>query len=77
MKMYCISNDIDTALGLKLTGIDTIVVQEKEEIENEIKKVLQDENIGILIVTDKIYELAKDKFDEIREKLKMPLVVKI
>lgn len=77
MKMYCISDNIDTAVGLKLTGIDTSIVQEKEEIDEEIEKVLKDENIGVLIVTDKIYELAKEQLDEIREKLKMPLLVKI
>lgn len=77
MRMYCISDNIDTAVGLKLTGIDTSIVQEKEEIDDEIKKVLKDENIGVLIVTDKIYELAKEQLDEIREKLKMPLLVKI
>lgn len=77
MRMYCISDNIDTAVGLKLTGIDTSIVQEKEEIDDEIEKVLKDENIGVLIVTDKIYELAKEQLDEIREKLKMPLLVKI
>lgn len=77
MRMYCISDNIDTAVGLKLTGIDTSIVQEKEEIDEEIEKVLKDENIGVLIVTDKIYELAKEQLDEIREKLKMPLLVKI
>lgn len=77
MKMYCISDNMDTAVGLKLTGIETVVVQEKEELETQIKKALQDEQIGILIVTNSIYELAKRQFDEIKEKLKIPLLVKI
>lgn len=77
MKMYCISDNIDTAIGLKLTGIEAVVVQEKEEIENEIENVLKNETIGILIITEKIYEIAKNQFDEIKEKLKMPLLVKI
>lgn len=77
MKMYCISDNMDTALGLKLAGIDTVFLQEKEEIETQINKILQEENVGILIVTDTIYELAKAKLDGIRQKLKMPLLVKI
>ena len=77
MKMYAICDNMDTAVGLKLTGIEAVVVQEKEEIENQIQKVLQDEQIGILIVTDPIYELAQKQFDEIKEKLKIPLLVNI
>lgn len=77
MKMYCISDNIETAVGLKLTGIDATVVQEKDEIENQIEKILENDSVGILIVTEKIYEMAKQSLDEIKEKLKLPLLVKI
>lgn len=77
MKMFCISDNIDTALGLKLTGAESVVVQTKEEVDYQIEKILKDENIGILIFTDKIYNMAQNELDEIREKYKMPLLVKI
>lgn len=77
MKMCCITDHIDTAIGLKLTGIEAVVVQEKEEIEDQIQQVLENEAIGILIVTENIYETAKLQFDEIKQKLKMPLLVRI
>ncbi len=77
MKMFCISNDVDTAVGLRLTGIETTVVQEKEEAEQQIDRILQDETIGILIVTEPIYEMAKPKLEDIRKNRKMPLLVKI
>lgn len=77
MKMYCITDSVDTAVGLKLTGIDTVVLEDKEEIEKNIDKVLEDQSIGILIVTDKIQELASDKLENIRNNYKVPLVVKI
>ena len=76
MKMYCISQDIDTVVGLRLTGIQTAVVSEKEEVDSEIEQVLQDENIGILIVTKAIYEMAQSKLDEIRKNRKLPLIVR-
>ena len=77
MKMFCITENIDIALGLKLTGAESVVVQTREEIENQLEKVLKDSNIGILIFTDEIYNMAKKNFDEIREKCKLPLLVKL
>lgn len=77
MKMYCITDHIDTAIGLKLTGVEAVVVQEKEDIENQLQKVLENETIGILIVTENIYEIAKQQLDEIKQKFKMPLLVRI
>ena len=60
MKLYCISDDVDTAVGLKLTGIKSVILKNKEEIELEIEKVVKDKEIGILIVTEKIYNLANE-----------------
>ena len=41
MKMYLISDNVDTLTGMRLAGVDGIVVHEKDElreaIENEIK----------------------------------------
>ena len=63
MKLYCISDDVDTAVGLKLTGIKSVILKNKE--------------IGILIVTEKIYNLANEKLDYIKNNKNLPLIVKI
>lgn len=75
MKMYCITSDIDTKVGLRLTGIDGIVTKEKQESDEKIEEVLKNEDIGILIVTNKIYEMSKQKLDYVCENRKMPLLV--
>lgn len=77
MKMYCISDNIDTAVGLKLAGIESIVLQDKSEIEHEIDAVIKNPNIGILIVTEKIEETAFEKVKYIKDNLKLPLLIKI
>ena len=77
MKLYCISDDVDTAVGLKLTGIKSVILKNKEEIELEIEKVVKDKEIGILIVTEKIYNLANEKLDYIKNNKNLPLIVKI
>lgn len=77
MKMYCISDNIDTAVGLKLAGIESIVLQDKSEIEHEIDAVIKNPNIGILIVTEKIEETALEKVKYIKDNLKLPLLIKI
>ncbi len=32
MKLYCISDDVDTAVGLKLTGIKSVIFSAYEDI---------------------------------------------
>lgn len=40
MKFYCISDNIDTQMGMRLTGIEGVVVHEPQEVEQEITKAL-------------------------------------
>lgn len=63
--------------GLRLTGIKSIILDNKEDIELEVEKVIKDKEIGILIVTEKIYDLANEKLDYIKENRNLPLIVKI
>lgn len=77
MKMFCISDDIDIATGLKLSGIKSVILESQEDINNEIDKILKDSTIGVLIVTEKIYNIAKQEIDYIKNNKKLPLIVKI
>ena len=77
MKMFLISDNIDTYTGLKLVGIDGIVLHEKREIEDQIREVILDKGIGVVIVTEKIVNTAKDVIEDIRIKNSMPLIVEI
>ena len=77
MKIYSILDEIDWAVGLKLAGISSIVLNEKEKIESHIDEVLKQEDVGILVVSKQVYTQSKQKLDEIKEKRKTPLIVVI
>jgi len=77
MKMFLISDNIDTYMGLKLVGINGIVLHEKKEIEDAFRTVILDKEVGIVIVTEKIVNTAKELIEDIRMKSSMPLIVEI
>ena len=77
MKVFCISDNIETAVGLKLTGIDTEVLKEKEEILKKITEIEESENVGILVLTENIHEKVEKEVEEIRNNKKLPLIVTI
>lgn len=77
MKAFLISDNIDTATGMRLSGVEGVVVHEKEELSEALEKALQDKSVGILFVT----ELLSNKFPEIIANFKIthkqPLVLEI
>ena len=77
MKVYCISDSIETAVGLKLTGVETKVLNEKEKILEQIKVIENREDIGILVLTNNIYETVKIEVEDIRSNKKLPLILTI
>ena len=77
MKMYLISDNIDTWTGMRLAGVEGAVVHEKQELKAEIDKVLADKEIGILLLTEKFGKEFPDIIDEFRLERKMPLLVEI
>lgn len=77
MISYLISDNTDTLVGMRLAGITGIVLHERQEVLNEFNNCLEDKNIGILIITEKIFELIYEEVMNARLKNKFPLIVEI
>lgn len=77
MVSYLISDNTDTLVGMRLAGITGIVLHERNEVLEEFKKCISDKNIGILILTEKIFDLIAEEVMEAKLKRKFPLIVEI
>ena len=67
--MYLISDNVDTYTGMRLAGVDGVVVHEKQELRDALETAMNDKSIGIILLTERI--------DEIKLKRKMPLLIEI
>ena len=77
MKMYLISDNVDTYTGMRLAGVEGAVVHERQELQEEIEKVLSDKEIGILLLTEKFGRDFPEVIDEVRLQHRLPLVVEV
>lgn len=77
MRMVCISKSNDIAVGLRLAGVESFIIRKDEEILKKIDELSMLDDIAIINVTEKVYEIAKHKLDEITEKRQLPLILKI
>ncbi len=74
MKIYCITENNDLEIGLKLAGCEGITLQDNDNVEEKIDEVVKTNEIGILVVSKEIYNKAKEKIDGIITNKKLPLV---
>ncbi len=77
MKSFLISDNKDTWVGMQLAGIDGVVVHTRDEILRAIKDAVRHEDIGILILTEKVVDQVKEEVFQMKLKTKRPLIVEI
>lgn len=77
MKSFLISDNKDTMVAMRLSGISGVILHEKEEIVSQIIEVLNDREVGILILTEAIFEIVQEEVMNIKLKRKYPLIVEI
>lgn len=77
MKSFLISDNKDTWVGMQLAGIDGVVVHTREEILRVIKEAVRNEDIGILILTEKVVDQVKEEVFRMKLTTKRPLIVEI
>lgn len=77
MKMYLISDNIDTLAGMRLAGVEGAVVHTKEELKAQLEQTLADREVGIILLTEKFGREFPEIIDEVKLERKLPLIVEI
>lgn len=77
MKMYLISDNVDTYTGMRLAGVEGVVVHERQALKEALDKVVIDRTIGIVLITEKLSIEFPGMIDDIKLNRKLPLVVVI
>lgn len=77
MRFYLISDNIDTVVGMRLSGIEGVVVHEAEEVRSTLQKAMDTKDIGIVLMTERLVRLCPDLVYELKLNRKSPLIVEI
>jgi vacuolar-type H+-ATPase subunit F/Vma7 len=77
MKIFCITNNQDLAIEMGLAGVPSIYMKDEKEINSKVNELLKDKDLGILMVSESLFNSSLLPFKNIMETMKIPLVVTI
>ena len=77
MKMYLLSDNIDTLTGMRLAGVPGVVVHEKNELKEALETAFADPDIGIILMTEKFGRDFPDYVNSVKLRTGMPLIIDI
>ncbi|MDF2951973.1 MAG: synthase subunit [Anaerocolumna sp.] len=77
MRMYLISDNVDTYTGMHLAGVDGVVIHSKKHLKEQLDKAIADKSIGVLLITEKFSREFPEIIDDVKLNRKLPLIVEI
>ncbi len=78
MRFYLISDNEDTLVGMRLAGIDGVIVHNEEEAQREINKAMENpEEIAVVLIAEKVVDMCSDFVYDLKLNRKRPLIVEI
>ena len=77
MRYFVISDNTDTLVGLRMAGIEGVVVRSREETLAALDAAFADPTIGVLLMTESLAERCADKLAPRKMEGRTPLVVEI
>ncbi|MBP0961311.1 MAG: V-type ATP synthase subunit F [Oscillospiraceae bacterium] len=77
MKFFLISDNIDTLMGMRLSGIEGVVVHEKHEVKEALNNALKDSEIAVILITQKLITESSELVYDLKLNRKYPLIVEI
>lgn len=77
MRFYLISDNVDTQVGLRLAGIEGVVVHEEAEVRKALEEAMDTEDIAVILITETLLALCRDMVYSLKLNRSRPLIVEI
>lgn len=77
MKFYTLSDNADTAMGMRLAGIEGEILHTAEEVLSALERVMGDPSIGVVLMTEKLINTCPARIYRYKLNQKRPLIVEV
>ena len=77
MKMYLLSDNADTLIGMRMSGVEGVVLHEENELREKLDELMQDDRIAVIMITNKLIEMIADTVNELKLSRRQPLIIEI
>lgn len=77
MKMFLISDNVDTLTGMRLAGVEGCIVHERAELRKALEDAIANKENAIILLTEKFGREFPDIIDDVRLNRRLPLLIEI
>lgn len=77
MRFALISDNHDTLTGMRLAGIDGVVVHDRQAAEKALLDAIDDDDVAVVLMTERLVDLCPDTVYDLKLNRQRPLIVAI
>jgi V/A-type H+-transporting ATPase subunit F len=77
MRFSLISDNLDTAVGMRLVGIDGVLAHTPDEVRQALETAMDDQQVAVVLITEKLVQQCPDLVYDLKLNRKRPLIVEI
>lgn len=77
MRMFLLSDNVDTLMGMRMSGVDGVVLHKEDELRKKLDALLGEDDIAIIMITSTLLDLIRDTVYEIKLTRRQPLIIEI
>lgn len=77
MRMFLITDNDDTLVGLRLAGIEGLLTNDKNEAVKSIKDKANNREIGIILINHSLYSSCNSFIKDFGSNHSIPLIIEI
>lgn len=77
MKFFLISDNVDTLMGMRLSGIDGVVIHTEEEVRATLRETMQRTDVAVVLMTATLVQLCPELIMDYKLNSRQPLIVEI
>lgn len=77
MRCFLISDNRDTQMGMRLAGVEGVVVHERDAVLSALDNAMHQEGIAVVLMTEKLAALCSAEVQSRKEQSTVPLLVVI
>lgn len=77
MRMYLLSDNVDTLMGMRMSGVDGVVLHEEQELREKLDSLLKEDDIAVILITSTLVKLIRETIYDLKLNLRQPLIIEI
>lgn len=77
MKFWLVSDNHDTLMGMRLSGIEGVLAESDAEVKSALLSAMENPEIGIILITEKLSAKCPALIKDLKLNRARPLIVEI